>query len=170
MWSHYFFYRYLFVTFREFCQKWIRLFHDFWNNIILPNSFQIATTLIKIITKLFDRANNGDQNANAMLAFWIRRLDSMITVNTFLLELHEIASNHAKDGQTPRLFPKNPNIRADSKVENVSLRIALLDCSQFYGKGRGFHIDDPDIRKFSLAVTFGLVISLNIFFKFFYNL
>ena len=133
--------------------------------LFLSNSFQIATTLIKIITKLFDRANNGDQNANAMLAFWIRRMDSMITVNTFLLELHEIASNHAKDGQTPRLFPKNPNFRADSKVENVSLRIALLDCSQFYGKGRGFHIDDPDIRKFSLAVTFGLVISLNIFFS-----
>ena len=130
---------------------------------IISFIFQIASTLIRILTKLFERANNGDQNANAMLAFWIRRLDSMIAVNTFLLELHEIASNNVEDGKVPTLFPKNPNIRADSKVENLSLRIALLDCSQFYGKGRGFHIDDPDIRKFSLAVTFGLVISRNIF-------
>ena len=58
-----------------------------------------------------------------------------------------IASNHAKEESEPlRLFPENPNIRSNLQVENLSLRMALFDSSPLYGRGRGFHIEDPDIR------------------------
>ena len=88
----------------------------------------------------------------------------MTTINTFLLELHELASNQpVEDGQPLPLFPPAPDLRADPKVEQLSLRIAALDFTPLYGRGRGFHIEDPEIRRFTGAIAFGLVMAADLF-------
>jgi len=113
---------------------------------------------LRIITKVFQRANEGDSYSMTSLTFWIRTLDYMTTINEFLLEIHDMASsepNRAPE-EPLKLFPDDPDLRANSKIESLSLRISLMDCSQLYGRGRGFHIDDPDIRKFTGTITFGL--------------
>ena len=52
--------------------------------------------------------------------------------------------------------------RGHSKIESLSLRIAALDCSPLFGRGRGFHYDDPELRRFTAATTFGLVMYADI--------
>jgi hypothetical protein len=58
--------------------------------------------------------------------------------------------------ESPRLFPVHPDPN-DPAVETLNVRIATLDCSPLYGRGRGFHISDLDIRSFTATITFGLV-------------
>ena len=61
------------------------------------------------------------------------------------------------------LFPPNPDPRSTPQIEKLSLRIAALDLAPLYGRGRGFHIGDPDIRRFTGAIMFGLVMAADLF-------
>ena len=62
-----------------------------------------------------------------------------------------------------KLFPSKPDLRGHPQVEKLSLRIAALDCSPLFGRGRGFHFDDPEMRKFTATITFGLVMYADLF-------
>ena len=61
---------------------------------IFSFSFQIAATLLKILTKLFQKPRQSRDEAkwSKSVRYWMRCLDRMITINTFLIELHEIGN------------------------------------------------------------------------------
>ena len=130
----------------------------------MPFYLQIAAALLKMITRHCQRPNQADHEWNNVLIHWTRCLDRMMTINSFLLEMHEMASNQpVEDGEPLPLFPPHPDLRKDPKVEKLSLRIAALDFAPLYGRGRGFHIDDPDIRGFTGAIVFGLVMAADLY-------
>ena len=90
-------------------------------------------------------------------------LEMLITINTFLLELHEIRrgdtagnGNELSTTSTTKediesklsLFPSKPDLRANAEIESLCLKIAYLDCSPLLGRGRGFHYDDLELRRY----------------------
>lgn len=81
----------------------------------------------------------------------------IITMNSFLLELNEISETYDDGSDSMKLFPSKPDLKCNDKIESLSLRIAGLDCSPLYGRGRGFHYEDAELRKFTAITTFGLV-------------
>ena len=95
----------------------------------------------------------------------------LIKIHSFLIELHEInyddISEHSigKDKSSLNLFPLKPDLRANPKIESVSLRIADLDCSPLFGRGRGFHYDDLELRRHNLQIIhpFSYLILLGIY-------
>ena len=46
---------------------------------------QIATKLIKILTKILEKAQYGDSNWTKNYSHWLRCLDMLMTINTYLL-------------------------------------------------------------------------------------
>ena len=91
----------------------------------------------------------------------------LITINEFLLDIHQIHSDrHCQeskpDTEPYSLFPDNPDLRSHPQIEQLSVKVAALDCSPLYGRGRSFHFDDPELRKFTAATTFGLVMYADI--------
>ena len=102
---------------------------------------KIKMSVIKLIWLTFLGIFVFSKNRNLLIIVWRSCCSNW-------KKLHfPIASNHAKEESEPlRLFPENPNIRSNLQVENLSLRMALFDSSPLYGRGRGFHIEDPDIR------------------------
>lgn len=80
-----------------------------------------------------------------------------MTINSFLLELNETNETDDDGSNSMKLFPSNLDMKSNEKIESLSLRIAGLDCSPLYGRGRGFHYEDAELRKFTAVTTFGLV-------------
>ena len=82
-----------------------------------------------------------------------------------LLFLSSTASSQPQTGDEDplSLFPPTPDPRSTEQIEKLSLRIAALDFAPLYGQGRGFHIEDPDIRKFTGAIVFGLVMAADLY-------
>ena len=78
-----------------------------------------------------------------------------------------LASNQPQTCEDPlqslSLFPPKPDPRSAEQIEKLSLRIAAMDFAPFYGRGRGFHIGDPDIRRFTGAIMFGLAMAADLF-------
>ena len=122
--------------------------------------FKIAAKLLKILMRINEKAyHNGPGQGIRSYKHWMNCLDMLITINTFLLELHEIRrrgdyAGNKKESTTKEdiesnlsLFPSKPDLRANADIESLSLKIAYLDCSPLFGRGRGFHYDDLELRR-----------------------
>ena len=91
-------------------------------------------------------------------------LDILIKIHGILIELHEIncdnitesltAKDEAINKTTIKMFPLKPDLRANEKIKSLSLKIANLDCSPLFGRGRGFHYDDLELRRHNLQTTY----------------
>ena len=69
---------------------------------------KIAAKLLEILTRILEKANHsGDQSQwSRNYQHWVKCLDMLITLNSFLLDLHEV---HHQDSD--KLFPDKPDLR-----------------------------------------------------------
>ncbi len=110
----------------------------------------ISDVMNKIQVKNKTTKNGASEDDFKELSYWVLCFDHMTVINGFLIEMQ----NHGVEG---KLLPEQPDLRCDSQMESLSLRIATQDCSVMYGRGRGFHYCDPDLIRFTGAITLGLV-------------
>ncbi len=120
----------------------------------------------KLMTIEANRAKGGamtDRDEKEMNTV-IQMLDRLVSINTFLLDLH--AMTQAEEGDSRRrtrqegeeeqeeddplpLFPINEDghLNDHDGIRELSTRIGLLDYSAFYGRACGFHYNRTDFSK-----------------------
>ena len=80
-------------------------------------SYQIAAKLLKILERIFEKAQHDDSNSRKNYSHWLRCLDLLITINGLIIELHEIHSSNQTGSEPLSLFPGKPDLRSDPKIE-----------------------------------------------------